>query len=525
MCCKKIKKWYNNNQRYIDGKKSMEKYILTIDQGTTSTRAIIFNQKAQIIAISQIEFTQICPQNGWVEHNPEEIWELTCQTIQNVLNQSNVKVKDIKAIGITNQRETTVLWDKKTGHPVYNAIVWQSRQSQSICEKLIHEHHEEEFFEKTGLLINPYFSASKVKWIFDHVDGTKERAQKGEILFGTIDTYLLWKLTNGSVHATDYTNASRTLIYNIKELKWDLDLMRYFEIPLSMLPKVYDSSHLFGYATALTKIDKDFANVPIASLIGDQQAALFGQCCFDRGDCKSTYGTGCFILMNTGTEYISSKSGLLTTIAWGIDGKIEYALEGSVFVAGSAIQWLRDGLEFFEKSADCEKAIRGKNPSGDVYVVPAFVGLGTPYWDNDVRGAIFGITRATTKDHITAATIESIAYQAYDVMNAMKKESLCDIQYLGVDGGASVNDYMMQFQADLLNTKLIRPKCLETTALGATYLAGLATGVFQSMDEIRKLHQVEQVFMKRISDKDQIEKLNGWKMAIQATLKYKKSNE
>lgn len=503
----------------------MKNYILTIDQGTTSTRAIIFDNKAQIVAISQIEFTQICPENGWVEHNPEEIWELTCQTIQNVLNQSNLCAKDIKAIGITNQRETTVLWNKKTGKPVYNAIVWQSRQSQKICEDLINQNKEEEFFEKTGLLINPYFSASKVKWIFDHVKGVKEEANKGNVLFGTIDTYLLWKLTEGTSHKTDYSNASRTLIYNIKELKWDLDLMKYFDIPDCMLPEVCESSHIFGYATALAKIDQGFKDVPIASLIGDQQAALFGQCCFNKGDCKSTYGTGCFILMNTKTEYISSKQGLLTTIAWGINGKVEYALEGSVFVAGSAIQWLRDGLEFFKKSSDCEKSIRGNNPSGDVYVVPAFVGLGTPYWENNVRGAIFGLTRATTKDNIICATIESIAYQAKDVMDVMIEESGCDIPYLGVDGGASVNDYMMQFQADLVDTKLIRPKCLETTALGATYLAGLATGVFKSIDEIKKLHQAEQIFMKRMNDDVRKEKIDGWKMAIDATMKYKKINK
>lgn len=500
----------------------MKSYILTIDQGTTSTRAIIFDQKARIVAMSQIEFTQICPENGWVEHNPEEIWALTCQTIQNVLNQSNLCAKDIKAIGITNQRETTVLWDKKTGKPVYNAIVWQSRQSQQICEDLISQNKEEEFLEKTGLLINPYFSASKIKWIFDHVQGVKEEANLGNVLFGTIDTYLLWKLTNGTSHKTDYSNASRTLIYNIKTLKWDEDLMKYFDIPMKMLPEVCESSHIFGYATALTKIDPDFKMVPIASLIGDQQAALFGQCCFNTGDCKSTYGTGCFILMNTGTKYIASKQGLLTTIAWGLNGKVEYALEGSVFVAGSAIQWLRDGLEFFEKSSDCEKSIRGNNPSDDVYVVPAFVGLGTPYWENDVRGAIFGLTRATTKDHIISATIESIAYQAKDVMDVMIEESSCNIPYLGVDGGASINDYMMQFQADLLDTKLMRPKCLETTALGATYLAGLATGVFQSIEEIKKLHQVEQIFMRRMNDTIRNEKIAGWKKAIQATMQYKK---
>lgn len=500
----------------------MKSYILTIDQGTTSTRAIIFDNKAKIVAMNQIEFTQICPENGWVEHNPEEIWELTCQTIRNVINQSNILVKDIKAIGITNQRETTVLWDKFSGKPVYNAIVWQSRQSQKICEDLIRQGKEEEFFEKTGLIINPYFSASKIKWIFDNVKGVKEKAYAGDVIFGTIDTYLLWKLTDGKVHATDYSNASRTLIYNIKELKWDESLLRYFDIPIKMLPSVYESSHIFGYATALCGIDKEFANIPIASLIGDQQAALFGQCCFNKGDCKSTYGTGCFILMNTGNEYIFSKSGLLTTIAWGINGKVEYALEGSVFVAGSAIQWLRDGLEFFEKSSDCEKAIRGKNPSGDVYVVPAFVGLGTPYWDNDVRGAIFGLTRATNKDHITVATIESIAYQAKDVMDVMIDESKFDIKYLGVDGGASINDYMMQFQADLLDTRLNRPACLETTALGATYLAGLATGVFTSIDEIKKLHQVEQIFMRRMKKEVVKEKVDGWKIAVNAARQYKK---
>lgn len=503
----------------------MKQYILTIDQGTTSTRAILFDEKVNIIAMNQIEFRPICPQNGWVEQNPEEIWELVYQTIQNVIRQSHIDVSLIKAIGITNQRETTVIWDRFTGKPVYNAIVWQSRQSQSICENLIQQHKENEFLEKTGLIINPYFSASKIKWIFDHVEGVKERANQGKLQFGTIDTYLLWKLTKGSVHATDYSNASRTLLYNINTLEWDEALMQYFDVPMSMLPEVKPSSHIFGYATALSSIDPSFEKIPIASMIGDQQAALFGQCCFEAGSIKSTYGTGCFILMNTGTQRITSQKGLLTTIAWGLNGKIEYALEGSVFVAGSAIQWLRDGLEFFKTSSECEASTKDKQPSQGVYMVPAFVGLGTPYWDNDARGAIFGITRSTTKNHITAATIESIAYQAKDVMDVMQEESNYDIQYLGVDGGASVNNYMMQFQADLLNCKLVRPLCKETTALGATYLAGLSTGVFHSKEEIQHLHQVEQVFISRMDDSERKNRMKGWKTAIQATLQYKINNK
>lgn len=500
------------------------KYILTIDQGTTSTRTILFNNKGEIICKSQMEFTQICPKNGWVEHNPEEIYELTVQTIKNVLNSSSIDIKKIKAIGITNQRETTVLWDKTTGKPVYNAIVWQSRQSQSICEELINSGKEEIFKDKTGLIINPYFSGSKIKWIFDNVKGVKERALNNEILFGTIDTYLLWKLTNGKVHATDYSNASRTLLFNIKTLEWDDELCRCFDVPKCILPEVLPSSNVYGYALSLSKIDKHFENIPIASLIGDQQAALFGQCCFDLGDCKSTYGTGCFILMNTKDKIIKSQKGLLTTIAWGLNGKVEYALEGSVFVSGSVIQWLRDNMEFFENSNDCEKSVREKNPSNGVYFVPAFVGLGTPYWDNDARGAIFGLTRATTKNNIIAAAVEASPYQAKAVMDAMIEEANHDILYLGVDGGASINNYMMQFQADLLNAKLIRPKCLETTALGACYLAGLATGVFESIDQIKKMHQVEQVFVRNISDEELYNRMNGWNQAISSTLSYKIKN-
>lgn len=501
-----------------------KEYILTIDQGTTSTRSILFNNKGEIVGKNQMEFTQICPKNGWVEHNPEEIYELTIQTIKNVVNSSKIEVSNIKAIGITNQRETTVLWDKTTGKPVYNAIVWQSRQSQEICEELINAGKSDIVKEKTGLIINPYFSASKIKWIFDNVPNVKEKALNNEILFGTIDTYLLWKLTNNEMHATDFSNASRTLLFNINTLSWDDELCELFEVPQSILPKVLPSSYNYGYATALKHIDDKFQNIPIASLIGDQQAALFGQCCFELGDCKSTYGTGCFILMNTKDSIIKSKKGLLTTIAWGINGKVEYALEGSVFVSGSAIQWLRDNLEFFKNSNDCEKSVKDSNPSNGVYFVPAFVGLGTPYWDNDARGAIFGLTRSTTKDNITAAAIEASPYQAKSVMDAMVEEAKHDILYLGVDGGASVNNYMMQFQANLLNAKLIRPVCLETTALGACYLAGLATGVFDSVEQIKKMHQVDKVFVRNIDDEELNKRISGWNQAIESTLSYKIKN-
>lgn len=500
----------------------MSKYILTIDQGTTSTRAIIFDEKSRIIGLKQMEFLQICPNSGWVEHNPEEIWETTYQVIKGALNNSNLKLSDISGIGITNQRETAVIWNKITGKPVYNAIVWQSRQSQEICDDLIAKGYSDYIQEKTGLIINPYFSASKIKWIFDNVKGVKESALKGELLFGTIDTYLVWKLTEGKVHVTDYSNASRTLLYNIHTLTWDEDLLKLFNIPNNILPTVVDNSGIVGYATALKQLDDSNYAIPIASMIGDQQAALFGQCCFNIGDAKSTYGTGCFILMNTGEKVINSKNGLLTTIAWKINNKITYALEGSVFVAGSGIQWLRDGLEFFKKSSDCEKFIKSKDPADGVYIVPAFVGLGTPYWDNDVRGAIFGLTRATNKENIIGAMLNAIAFQAKDVMDVMVEELGYQMQYLGVDGGASANNYLMQFQADLLNVKLMKPKCLETTALGATYLAGLATGVYKDIDEIKKMHNTEQVFMSNMSDEVRNEQIENWKKAVEATMKYKK---
>jgi len=497
-----------------------ETYILAIDQGTTSTRSIIFNRKGQIMASSQMEIAQICPNNGWVEQNPEEIFETVIQTIKDALNQAHLSIESIEALGITNQRETTILWDKITGKPLYHAIVWQSRQSTAICEEWISKGYQKTVHQKTGLMINPYFSASKIRWILDHVPGSSEKAKRGEILFGTVETYLLWRLTKGKHHITDYSNASRTMVFNINTLNWDEELLALFDFPLSLFPQVVDSACLVGGADGLREFFPN-AQVKIASLVGDQQAALFGQCCFDKGSIKSTYGTGCFILMNTKEVPIYSQAGLLTTIAWGINGKIEYALEGSVFVAGAAVQWLRDGLKFFPKSSDCEEYLQKNPDSGGVYMVPAFVGLGTPYWDNDARGAIFGLTRATTKENVIAAVIEGIAYQAKDVMDVMKKEAGFDIQYLGVDGGASVNNFLMQFQADLLNVKLVRPRCLETTALGAFYLAALAIGWFKSTEEIKKYHQVDRLFLSHMTEEERERRLKGWQKAVQATMTFK----
>lgn len=499
----------------------MKDYILTIDQGTTSTRSILFNRNAEIVAISQMEIEQICPNDGWVEHKPEEIWIKTYQTIANVLNQAKVSANQIACIGITNQRETTILWDKVTNKPVYNAVVWQSRQSQTICNELIEKNYADLIQAKTGLIINAYFSGSKIKWIFDHVEGTYEKALNGEILFGTVDTYLLWNLTNRKVHATDYTNASRTMIYNIYEKCWDQELLDLLNIPSSCLPQVLDSNALFGYATGLTNIDLDFKNVPITAMIGDQQASLFGQCCFNEGDVKNTYGTGCFMLMNTKKPIKKPQYGLLSTIAWSLDGNLEYALEGSVFIAGAGIQWLRDQMEFFENSKECEKALKQQNASAGVYFVPAFVGLGTPYWDSDARGAIFGIKRSTTKDHITAATVEAIAYQTKDVLDVMEEVSNVKINSIGVDGGACVNSYLMQFQSDLLDVTICRPICKETTALGATYIAGLKVNFFKSIEEIKKLRLIDSMFTSKMNQEEREKLISGWKAAVNATLKYK----
>lgn len=499
----------------------INKYILTIDQGTTSTRSILFDQKANIVAMSQMEIEQICPHDGWVEHNPEEIWLKVVQTIINVMKEAKISASAIAAIAITNQRETTILWDKITGKPVYNAIVWQSRQSQGICDDLINKGYKQLIQDKTGLIINSYFSASKVKWIFEYTNIAKKLADESNLLFGTIDTYLLWNLTGGKVHATDYTNASRTMLYNIYDLKWDQDIFDILGIPSNIMPKVMDSNAIFGYATALSFIDSDFNNFPIAAMIGDQQASLFGQCCFNKGDVKNTYGTGCFMLMNTKSPVKNPEYGLLSTIAWGLDGKIDYALEGSVFIAGAGIQWLRDMMRFFSESKDCEKYLRTPNPSDGVYMVPAFVGLGTPYWDSSARGAIFGLKRNSTKDNIIAATVEAIAYQTKDVLDAMVEASNVKITTIGVDGGACVNSYLMQFQADLLGASLNRPICKETTALGATYIAGLKVGYFKDFDEVNDLHLIDSIFTSNITENKRNELIDGWKKAIKATLAYK----
>ena len=498
----------------------MKNYVLAIDQGTTSSRAIIFNKASEIVSMSSMEFSQICPKSGWVEHNPVEIWETVYEVVKEALFKSALSLKDIAALGITNQRETTVLWNKRTGKPVYNAICWQSRQSKEICDDLINRGYKELFHEKTGLIINPYFSASKIKWIFDNVPGVYEQARNGEVLFGTIDSFLVWKLTEGKLHITDVSNASRTMLFNINTMEWDKEILDIMGLPYNMLPKVVSNSEPYGIATKLWSIDES-ADVPICSIIGDQQASLFGQCCFDIGSVKSTYGTGCFMLMNTKYRPVYSKKGLLTTIAWQLDGKVEYALEGSVFVAGSAIQWLRDGMRMFAKSSDCEEYAKRINGSDGVYVVPAFVGLGTPYWDDDARGAVFGLTRATKKEHFITATIESIAYQCKDLMECMKEEANITIKTLAVDGGASANDYLMQFQADILDTKVYRPKCVETTALGAAYLAGLAVKVWKDKDEILRNHTINKIFINTMNEADRQRLYKGWKKAVEATRVFK----
>ena len=500
-----------------------KKYILSIDQGTTSSRAIIFDKKGNKISQAQMEFRQIFPNSGWVEHDAEEIWHTTYEVIKEAINREEISTDDIAGIGITNQRETTVVWDRKTSKPIYNAIVWQSRQSKDICEDLINKGYKDKIHEKTGLLINPYFSASKVKWILDHVEGAKEKAKNGELAFGTIDTWLIWKLTKGKVHVTDYSNASRTCLFNINTLTWDDELLELFDVDKSMLPEVKSSSEIYGYATRLQELGETL--IPIAGIAGDQQASLFGQGCFKEGDLKNTYGTGCFMLMNTGDKPVLSQNGLLTTIAWGVDGKVTYALEGSVFVAGSSVQWLRDGLRFFEDARFSEiYATRIASCEG-VYVVPSFVGLGAPYWDDDARGAIFGITRATSKEHIVRATLEAIAFQSKDVMEVMKDESDAEITHLAVDGGACANNFLMQFQSDILNCNILRPKNLETTALGAAYLAGLATGVYKDMKEVSKMKEVERIFVPSRT-LNNVEKIySGWKQAVNATRQFKPDNK
>ncbi|OZT76985.1 glycerol kinase GlpK [Salinicoccus roseus] len=496
----------------------MEKYIMSIDQGTTSSRAILFNKESDIVGTSQKEFKQYFPESGWVEHNANEIWSSVLSVVAGVMSENDIKAEQIEGIGITNQRETTVVWDKNTGRPVHNAIVWQSRQTADICDELKSQGHEDTFCNKTGLLLDPYFSGTKVKWILDNVEGAREKAENGDLLFGTIDTWLIWRFTEGDVHVTDYTNASRTLMYNIHELEWDKELLDILGVPESMLPEVKSSSEVYGETTKSHFFGR---NVPIAGVAGDQQAALFGQTCFKEGDAKNTYGTGCFLLMNTGTEAIQSQNGLLTTIAYGIDGNVKYALEGSIFVAGSAIQWLRDGLRMFNDSPQSESYANRIESTEGVYMVPAFTGLGAPYWDSEARGAIFGLSRGTEKEHFVRATLESLAYQTKDVLDAMQKDSNIELETLRVDGGAAANDFLMQFQADILDTTVERPEVLETTAVGAAYLAGLAVGFWKSTDELKSVSETDSVFEPKMEQEQRDALYDGWQHAVQATQAFK----
>lgn len=493
---------------------SEEKYIMAIDQGTTSSRAIIFNKKGEKIASSQKEFPQIFPQAGWVEHNANQIWNSVQSVIAGAFIESSIKPGQTEAIGITNQRETTVVWDKKTGLPIYNAIVWQSRQTAPIADQLKQEGHTNMIHEKTGLVIDAYFSATKVRWILDHVPGAQERAEKGELLFGTIDTWLVWKLTDGLVHVTDYSNAARTMLYNIKELKWDDEILELLNIPKAMLPEVKSNSEVYGKTTPFHFYGGE---VPISGMAGDQQAALFGQLAFEPGMVKNTYGTGSFIIMNTGEEMQLSQNNLLTTIGYGINGKVHYALEGSIFIAGSAIQWLRDGLRMIETSSESEGLAQSSTSDDEVYVVPAFTGLGAPYWDSNARGSVFGLTRGTSKEDFVKATLQSIAYQVRDVIDTMQVDSGIDIQQLRVDGGAAMNNLLMQFQADILGIDIARAKNLETTALGAAFLAGLSVGYWESMDELKELNATGQLFQATMNESRKEKLYKGWRKAVKAT--------
>lgn len=499
-----------------------KEYIMALDQGTTSSRAILFNRQGEIIKIAQKEFTQIYPKGGWVEHDPMEIWGSQSGVMREVIETAGIAPSEIASIGITNQRETTVVWDKHTGKPIYNAIVWQCRRTSDICDDLKNRGLEDKIKEKTGLLIDAYFSATKVKWILDNVEGAREKAQNGELLFGTIDTWLIWNLTRGKVHVTDYSNASRTMMYNIKQLKWDEDILRELGIPKTMLPEVKPSSYVYGNTDEQMLAG---ARIPISGCAGDQQAALFGQTCFEEGTAKNTYGTGCFLLMNTGENLVKSKHGLLTTIAWGIDNKIEYALEGSIFMGGASIQWLRDELRMIKTAEDSEKYATRVLDTNGVYIVPAFTGLGAPYWDMYARGTMVGLTRGAKKEHIIRATLESIAYQTKDVLKAMEQDSNIKLKLLKVDGGASKNNFLMQFQSDILNVEIDRPKVVETTALGAAYLAGLSVGFYKSKDEITSKWAVDKRF-KPGMDKEKIDKLySGWSKAVSRALKWAKEDE
>jgi glycerol kinase len=495
-----------------------KKYVIALDQGTTSSRAIVFDKDGNEVGVSQKEFTQIYPKAGWVEHDPMEIWASQSSVVTEVIAKTGITNDEIAALGITNQRETTIVWDKNTGKPVYNAIVWQCRRTANICNELKERGLEEYVRHNTGLVIDAYFSGTKVKWILDNVEGARERAEKGELLFGTVDTWLIWKLTNGKVHVTDYTNASRTMLFNIRDLKWDEKMLKELNIPKSMLPEVKNSSEVYGQANLGGVGGTGGIRVPIAGAAGDQQSALFGQACFEKGEAKNTYGTGCFLLMNTGENAVESKNGLLTTIAIGIDNKVEYALEGSVFVGGASVQWLRDELRLINDAADTEYFANKVKDSNGVYVVPAFVGLGSPYWDMYARGTIVGLTRGANRNHLIRATLESIAYQSRDLIDAMEDDSKIKLSALKVDGGAVKNNFLMQFQSDILGADVLRPVVTETTALGAAYLAGLAVGFWESKEEIRNRWQVETKFAPAIEEGHKETLYKGWKKAVERSM-------
>lgn len=492
----------------------MGKYVMALDQGTTSSRCILFDKKGNICSMAQKEFTQIYPKPGWVEHNPMEIWSSQLAVLTEAMAMVGAAPSDISGIGITNQRETTIVWDKETGEPVYNAIVWQCRRTAEKIDELIGQGHGDMIREKTGLVPDAYFSGTKIAWILDHVPGARERAEKGELLFGTVDTWLIYNLTKGAVHVTDYTNASRTMLFDIHNLCWDEELLKLLAIPKSMLPEVKPSSCIYGY----TDSSVTGGEIPIAGIAGDQQAALFGQCCFEKGQVKNTYGTGCFLLMNTGKEAIASRNGLITTIAASTGNEVEYALEGSVFVAGAAIQWLRDSMRMIKTAAQTEEYADKVEDTAGVYIVPAFAGMGAPYWNPYARGTVVGITRGCQKEHFIRATLESIAYQTADVLKAMEEDTGVSIAGLKVDGGASANDFLMQFQADILGGTVYRPKCIETTALGAAYLAGLATGYFESKEEICENWELSREFTHEMSENHRKELLKGWKKAVKCAL-------
>ena len=491
----------------------MPKYIMALDSGTTSNRCILFNTAGEVCSVAQKEFTQIFPQPGWVEHDADEIFSTQLEVAKQALANIGATAGDIAAIGITNQRETTIVWNRHTGRPVYNAIVWQCRRTASYCDQLREEGLVDSIRQKTGLVIDPYFSGTKIRWILENVPGVREQAENGELLFGTVETWLIWKLTGGKIHVTDYSNASRTMLFNINTLQWDTDILNKLDIPISMLPKAVQSSEIYGYTSA-----QFFgAPIPIAGAAGDQQAALFGQACFDAGDSKCTYGTGAFLLMNTGEKPIYSGNGLVTTIAWGLDKKVYYALEGSIFVAGAAIQWLRDELRFIESAGDSEYMAQKVKDTNGCYVVPAFTGLGAPHWDAYARGAVVGLTRGVNKYHIIRATLDSIVYQTNDVLTAMEADSGIKLSALKVDGGASANNYLVQTQADISNAPVLRPSCVETTAMGAAYLAGLAVGYWTSTEDIRKNWSVDRSFEPKISPEERSRRTRGWSRAVACT--------